>query len=111
MKESLRAIFAGDLEIDEVNEMLDHWCKRASRSRLPSSSGSQRPSELIEKEYLPPSDLGYPMEGSRDSTPKFAQSLPARKGFHSAKAALALVMLACGPIDLKLPYERASLST
>jgi len=29
------AIFAGDLEIDEVNEMLDHWCKRASRSRLP----------------------------------------------------------------------------
>ncbi len=36
MKESLRAIFAGDLEIDEVNEMLDHWCKRASRSRLSS---------------------------------------------------------------------------
>ncbi|WP_298207671.1 transposase [Ferrimicrobium sp.] len=36
MKESLRAIFAGDLEIDEVNEMLNHWCKRASRSRLPS---------------------------------------------------------------------------
>ena len=36
MKEALRAIFAGDLEIDEVNEMLDHWCKRASRSRLSS---------------------------------------------------------------------------
>jgi len=31
-------------------------------------------------------------------------------GLHSAKATLALVMLACGPIDLKLPYERASLS-
>jgi len=36
MKESLRAIFAGDLEIDEVNEMLDRWCRRASRSRLSS---------------------------------------------------------------------------
>ncbi|MCI2975248.1 MAG: hypothetical protein MP439_04120 [Ferrimicrobium sp.] len=35
MKESLRAIFAGNLEIDEVKEGLDHWCKRASRSRLP----------------------------------------------------------------------------
>ena len=27
-------------------------------------------------------------------------------GFHSAEAALALVMLACGPINLKLPHER-----
>lgn len=26
-------------------------------------------------------------------------------GFHSADAALALVMLAAGPIDLKLPHE------
>jgi len=30
MKESLRAIFPGDLEIDEVHEMLDRWCRRAS---------------------------------------------------------------------------------
>ena len=27
-------------------------------------------------------------------------------GFHSADAALALVMLAVGPIELKLPHER-----
>jgi transposase len=26
-------------------------------------------------------------------------------GFHSAKAALALVMLTCGPITLQLPHE------
>ncbi|MGH9291819.1 MAG: transposase [Acidimicrobiales bacterium] len=26
-------------------------------------------------------------------------------GFHSAEAALALVMLACGPIELRLPHE------
>jgi hypothetical protein len=30
-------------------------------------------------------------------------------GFHSADAALALVMLAAGPIDLKLPHERAAM--
>lgn len=29
-------------------------------------------------------------------------------GFHSAQAALALVMLSCGPIDLQLPHERAA---
>lgn len=27
-------------------------------------------------------------------------------GFHSAEAALALVMLSCGPINLTLPHER-----
>lgn len=30
-------------------------------------------------------------------------------GFHSAKAALALVMLACGPINLTLPHEQPAL--
>lgn len=28
------------------------------------------------------------------------------RGFHSANAALALVMLTCGPITLQLPHER-----
>ena len=32
-------------------------------------------------------------------------------GFHSAKAALALVMLACGPINLTLPHEQPALQT
>ena len=26
-------------------------------------------------------------------------------GFHSAEAALALIMLACGPVTLELPYH------
>ncbi len=29
-------------------------------------------------------------------------------GFHSADAALALVMLTCGPITLQLPHERTN---
>jgi len=29
-------------------------------------------------------------------------------GFHSADAALSPVMLSCGPIDLKLPYEKTA---
>jgi hypothetical protein len=31
-----------------------------------------------------------------------------RAGFHSANAALALVMLTCGPITLHLPHEHHS---
>ena len=34
LKEALRAIFAGDLDEDEVSMMLDRFCSRASRSGL-----------------------------------------------------------------------------
>ncbi|MEC5182529.1 transposase, partial [Arthrobacter sp. CG_A4] len=27
-------------------------------------------------------------------------------GFHTPEAALALIMLACGPVSIKLPYQR-----
>jgi hypothetical protein len=32
MKESLRALFAGDLSNDEVSDLLERWCSRAARS-------------------------------------------------------------------------------
>ena len=34
MKESLRAVFNGDLSIPDVSELLERWCSRASRSRI-----------------------------------------------------------------------------
>jgi hypothetical protein len=33
------------------------------------------------------------------------------RGFHSPEAALALVMLSCGPITLRLPHERPKIRT
>ena len=36
MKESLRAVFAGDLTNDEVSEVLERWCSRAARSQIVS---------------------------------------------------------------------------
>jgi transposase len=111
MKESLRAIFAGDLEIDEVNEMLDHWCKRASRSRLPSFVRLSKTIRTHRDGILASIRLGV-SNGRVEGLNTKVRSIIARSyGFHSAKATLALVMLACGPIDLKLPYERPSLST
>ena len=111
MKESLRAIFAGDLEIDEVNEMLDHWCKRASRSRLSSFIRLSKTIRTHRDGILASIRLGV-SNGRVEGLNTKVRSIIARSyGFHSAKATLALMMLACGPIDLKLPYERASLST
>lgn len=34
LKEALRAIFAGDLNVDEAGELLDRWCAWAQRCRL-----------------------------------------------------------------------------
>jgi len=34
LKESFRAIFAGDLNVDEAADLLDGWVAKASRSRL-----------------------------------------------------------------------------
>jgi len=36
LKEAFRAIFAGDLDQDQTATVLDRWCSKASRSRLPA---------------------------------------------------------------------------
>ena len=85
MKESLRAIFAGDLAIDEVDEMLDHWSQRGRARDYLVSSDCQRPSVLIEMGSSPPSDWGSPTAESRGSTPRFAPSLQGPMGFTPPK--------------------------
>ena len=36
LKEAFREIFAGDLDSDDTTELIDRWCSKASRSRLPA---------------------------------------------------------------------------
>jgi len=35
LKEALRAVFAGDLATGDVMDLIDRWCSRAQRSRIP----------------------------------------------------------------------------
>jgi transposase len=107
MKEQFRAIFDDDLEPGEAIEALDRWCARAQRCRLAPFVKVAR--TMRERRALIVNALEHGISNGRVEGLNTKVRLIIRRayGFHSAHAALALVMLACGPIDLTLPHERA----
>lgn len=106
LKESGREIFAGDLEPTEAIALIDRWCSRAQRSRLApfvkaaATVRKHRDGILAAIRYGLSNGL---IEGLNN---KVRLIIRRAYGFHSADAALALVMLSCGPIELRLPHER-----
>ena len=111
MKESLRAIFAGDLTNHEVTELIGRWCSRASRSRIQSFVRLSKTIRTHKDGIMASIELGI-SNGRVEGLNNKVRSIIARcYGLHSAQATLALVMLSCGPINLQLPYERRNSST
>jgi transposase len=111
MKEQFRAVFAGDLESPQAIELLDRWISRASRSRLApfvKAAKTMRDRRGIIVNAIEAGISNGRVEGLNT---KVRLLVRRAYGFHSAEAALALIMLACGPIDLKLPHEHAPQST
>ena len=108
LKEAFRAIFAGDLDEAQTATTLDRWCSVASRSRLPAFVRVARTIRKHRDGILAAIRLG--INNARAEGLNNHVRLITRRayGFHSAQAALALVMLSCGPIELRLPHERAS---
>lgn len=106
MKEQFRAIFAGDLTRDEAAERLDRWCARAQRSRLAPFIKAAR--TMRHRRDLILNAIEHGISNGRVEGLNNKVRLIVRRGygFHSAEAALALVMLAAGPITLNLPHER-----
>jgi transposase len=104
-KEELRAIFAGDLADDDVAELLDRWCARVQRSRLEPFVKAGRTIRAHRDGIL--AAIRHGLSNGRVEGLNRRVRLIVRRafGFHSAKAALALVMLSCGPINLTLPWE------
>jgi transposase len=107
LKEAFRAIFAGDLNAADTDVLLDRWCSKASRSRLPSFVKTAKTIRRHRDGILAAITLG--VNNARAEGLNNHVRLITRRayGFHSAQAALALVMLSCGPIELRLPHEPA----
>jgi transposase len=107
LKEAFREIFAGDLNPDEAAELIDRWCSRASRSRLAPFVKAAKTIRKFRDGIL--AAIRLKINNARAEGLNNHVRLITRRayGFHSAKAALALVMLSCGPIELQLPHERS----
>jgi transposase len=111
MKEQFRAIFAGDLTRDQAAVVLHRLCARAQRSRLAPFIKASKTIRQRRNMILNTIEHGIskgPVEGLNT---KVRLIIRRAYGLHTADAALALVMLGAGPIDLKLPHEQPTAQT
>ena len=106
LKEALRGLFAPGLTLEDVTVLIDRFLSRAARSRL---EPFVRLGQTIRKHrdgILTAIRLGI-NQGRTEALNNKVRLITRRAyGFHSAKAALALVLLTCGPITLQPPHEQ-----
>lgn len=107
LKEAFRAIFDGDLDPADVAALIDRWISKASRSRLAPFVKAAKTIRKFRDGILAAIRLGI-NNGRAEGLNNVVRLITRRAyGFHSAQAALALVMLTCGPIQHQLPHERS----
>jgi transposase len=105
LKEAFRAIFSGDLDEQQTATVLDRWCAKASRSRLPAFVKVAKTIRKYRDGILAAVRLGINNARAEGLNNHVRLIIRRAYGFHSARAALALVMLSCGPIRLHLPHD------
>jgi transposase len=108
LKEALRAIFAGGLTPIDVAVLIDRFCSRASRSRLPSFVRLAKTIRKHAQGILAAIRTGINQARIEALNNKARLITRRAYGFHSAHAALALIHLTCGPITLTLPHEQTA---
>ena len=108
LKEAVRAVVAGDLSRDEVGQLLDRFCSRASRSGLKPFVTAARTIHKRREGILAAVRLGVNNAGREGLNRRVRLIVNRAYGFPSANAALGLIMLSLGPITHVLPHERAS---
>ena len=104
LKESLRAVFAGDLDPTDTSVMVDRWCAKAQRSRIPEFVKTTHTIRKHRDGIDAAIDRGL-SNNRQEGLNKVRLIIRRAYGFHSAEAALATVMLASGPVNLQLPYH------
>src|SRR3954454_18019666 len=111
LKEAVRGIFAPGLTVADVEILIDRLLSRLARSRL---QPFVRLGKTIRKHHdgiLAAVRLGINQGRTEALNNKVRLIVRRAYGFHSAQAALALVMLTCGPITLRLPHQLHALSS
>jgi len=105
LKEAFRAIFSGDLDPDDTTELIDRWISKATRSGLAPFINVANTIRKHRDGILAAIRLN--INNARAEGLNNHVRLITRRayGFHSPTAALALVMLTCGPIQHRLPHE------
>lgn len=106
LKEALRSVFARDLEPDTAAALLDRWCAWAQRSRLEPFVKLARTIRKERPGIVAAVSLRITNGRTEGLNNRVRLIVRRAFGFHSASAALALVMLSCGPITHVLPHER-----
>ena len=105
LKEALRAIFTAGLNLDDVTVLIDRFISRATRSRLQPFVRLAQTITKHREGVLAAIRLGI-TQGRTEALNNKVRLITRRAyGFHSAKAALAHVLLTCRPITLTLPHE------
>ena len=107
LKEALRAVFAGDLEEAEVAYLVDRFCSRAQRSGLKAFVTLARTIRKHRAGILAAIRLGVNNARHEALNRRVRMIVNRAYGFHSSRAALALIMLTVGPVTHVLPHERA----
>ena len=106
MKEMVRAIFAAGLTVDAVAELIDRLLARLSRCRLAPFIRLGRTIRKHRQGILSARRLGLSNARAEALNNKVKLIVRRAYGFHSARAALALIHLTCGPTTLTLPHEK-----
>lgn len=106
LKEALRAIFDGDLVESEAAELLSRWCAWAQRCRIPQFVKLGRSIREHRDGILAAVRLGLSNGRVEGLNNKIRLITRRAFGFHSAKAAAAMVLLCCGPVTVLLPHQK-----
>ena len=106
LKEALRAVFAGDLDDTDIAMLLDRFCSRASRSGLKPFVTVAQTIRKHRAGILAAVRLRINNARHEGLNRRVRMIISRSYGFHTARAALALIMLTVGPITHVLPHER-----
>jgi transposase len=105
-KETVREIFKPGLSVAAVQKLIDRLLSRLSRSRLEPFVRLGRTIRKHREGILAARRLGLSNARAEALNNKVKLIVRRAYGFHSARAALALILLACGPVTLTLPHDR-----